>query len=157
MGNPTGGGMPHLNLPIDADGPVLTGVIWVSGPVRALLQAAGLPVPPPVNIRALVDTGASCTCLDGGVIARLGLTLIGETSVHTPSTLGTAAQHRMFDAQILVGSSHPPSTLLCNVESHPVVECDFSGQGIQALIGRDLLASAVLFYNGPASAFTLAF
>jgi hypothetical protein len=39
----------------------------------------------------------------------------------------------------------------------PVLETDFSAQTIQALIGRDLLARCMLFYNGPTGTIALAY
>jgi hypothetical protein len=41
--------------------------------------------------------------------------------------------------------------------SVPVIESDLTGQGIGALIGRDLLAKCLLVYDGQAGVFTLAF
>lgn len=39
----------------------------------------------------------------------------------------------------------------------PVVESDLSAQGIQALIGRDILSDSLLVYNGYTGLFILSF
>jgi hypothetical protein len=39
----------------------------------------------------------------------------------------------------------------------PVIEANLSQQGIQALIGRDVLGNGVLWYNGHAGILSLAF
>jgi hypothetical protein len=57
-------------------------------------------VPPPVIVRALIDTGASCTCLDPLVIAKLGLAPSGTVQVHTPSTAGSAVTCNQFDVAV---------------------------------------------------------
>lgn len=39
----------------------------------------------------------------------------------------------------------------------PVIECDFSTQGFQALIGRDVLHHCVFVFEGPTDTFRLEF
>jgi hypothetical protein len=51
--------VPHFTLQISPGGPVLNAVVTVSQPKAAALQAAQQPIPTPVTIRALVDTGAN--------------------------------------------------------------------------------------------------
>lgn len=65
--------MPHLALQVSAGGPLIDVVVAVSRARRVALEAAGQSVPNPVLIRALVDTGASCTNIDPVVFVQLGL------------------------------------------------------------------------------------
>ena len=65
--------MPILTLPLEIGGAIIDVGFAVSGPRLNALKAANMPVPTPVIVRALVDTGASCTCLDPTVIAQLSL------------------------------------------------------------------------------------
>lgn len=119
------------------------------------MTAAAVVIPQPVVVRALVDTGASCTCLDPTVIAKLGLTPSGTVLMHTPSTLGTAVRCNQFDVAIGVfmdsGEVHVPSMII------PVIESTLACQGIQALIGRDVLEKGILIYDGRHKPMTLAF
>ena len=115
----------------------------------------GLPIPAPVIVRALIDTGASCTCLDSAVIAKLGLVPIGTVLMHTPSTAGSAVSRNQFDVAVGVvmdaGEIHVPSMII------PVIESALVSQGIQALLGRDLLEKGILIFDGRHKSLTLAF
>ena len=48
------------------------------------LKKASQPLPPMVQVRALIDTGASHTCVDPTILHPLNLTPTGSTPVHTP-------------------------------------------------------------------------
>jgi hypothetical protein len=78
--------MPLFTLQLTAQGPIMTAFVGVSGARRAALLAAKQDIPTPVQIRALVDTGASGTCVDPSVLQSLGLTPTGSVQVNTPST-----------------------------------------------------------------------
>ena len=53
--------MPHLSLPFSAGAPVIDLHVGVSGPRAEALRKAGLPIPPMMQLRALINAGASCT------------------------------------------------------------------------------------------------
>jgi hypothetical protein len=118
--------MPHLTLPFSAQGPLVDFYVAVSGPKEELLKRAGQPVPNPVLIRGLIDTGAACTCLDPAVIAQLALPVRGVAALHTPSTRGTPSLHRQFDIKLTL--SHPQMNFSFNCL--PVIESDLLIHGI---------------------------
>lgn len=145
--------MPQLTLQIAAGGPLVDIAVAVSDERREALVKAGQPVPNPVLIRALIDTGASCTCIDPSVLQHLGLTPTGSTPIHTPST-GTGTHNAdQYDVNIVL--RHPELSL--TLGTIPVIEAHLVMQGIQALLGRDVLASCLLVYNGELGFFTLSF
>jgi hypothetical protein len=138
------------------EGPILNALVGVSSARRQALTQLNQPIPPPKGIRALVDTGASCTCIDPAVFQSLGLTPTGVIWVHTPSTGGTPAQHQQFDVSLFIpaaGANAVPHIL----PTLQVTAAELAVQGIDALIGRDVLADCVLVYNGALPYFTLAF
>jgi Retroviral aspartyl protease len=145
--------MPHLTLSFAGNGPLVDFYVAVSIPREEALRRAGQLVPSPVLIRGLVDTGASCTCLDTTIISQLALSARGVTAVHTPSTQGTPSLHRQFDIRLVL--SHPQ--LSFSFSSLPVIESDLLNHGIHALIGRDVLAQCLLVYDGRAATFALSF
>ena len=148
--------MPILTLPVRPDGAIVSIGIVLSGPRMAAMKVAGVAIPPPAMCSALLDTGASTTVIDLTVVVKLGLTPTGTVSVHTPSTGGTPAVCAQYDVGLALilgsGQIHVLPSLVI-----PVIAVDLSSQGIQALIGRDVLREGVFIYNGDAGTFTLAF
>jgi predicted aspartyl protease len=148
--------MPLLTLPLEPQGAIVTVAFAVSGPRQAAMRKAGLAVPPPAVVRALIDTGASCTCVDPAVVGKLGLSPSGTVEILTPSTGDTPHTCRQFDVAVAVimdGSQVHLSSLII-----PVIESDLCGQeNIQALLGRDVLDQGLLVYHGRGRLLTLAF
>jgi hypothetical protein len=143
-----------VNAPIGALGPVLDVHVGVSSPRRRMLEAASLAVPPNQPCRLLIDTGASCTCVDKWVIQSLALTPSGSTEVHTPSTgAGNPHSCNQYDVSLII----PHSELSRIFHAIPVIESEFSHQGIDGLLGRDVLNRCLFIYNGELGVYTLAF
>jgi Aspartyl protease len=138
-------------------GPILSGYIGVSQARASALIAAGQAVPNPVQIRGLVDTGASGTCVDPSVLTTLGLTPTGSITVNTPSTGSQPHVADQYDVSLMIPGSlptHPP----LSIGNLPVLCSELlAQQGFHALIGRDILSICLLSYNGPAGFFTLAY
>lgn len=85
--------MTHFTLQIDPlRGPLLNAGVGVSEGREAALKAAGLPVPPIVVFRALVDTGASCTAIDPDILAPLGLS---STGPYVHAVLWSEVNHKI--------------------------------------------------------------
>src|ERR1700722_18582662 len=95
--------MPHLSLRISPRGPLLQVNVGVSAPRAQALRSAGQPVPQPIPITGLVDTGASCTSIDTTILRQLAIPSSGTTQVHTPSTQA-AAPHvaNLYDISVML-------------------------------------------------------
>jgi hypothetical protein len=143
---------------------VLTGQISALGPLvqfKAMqsrqrveaLKKAGIPFSSPSVGLGLLDTGASCSALDRGLIAGLGLDFRGITHIHTPSTGPAFQACNQFDACIILGETQPQPLMV----TLPVIESDFATQGFHALIGRDVLRHCVFTFEGPNGSFRLEF
>lgn len=146
--------MPHLTLGLNPlGGPLVDIQVGVTAFRAAVLAALGQAIPAPVTIRALVDTGASGTCLDTRVIQQLNLSPTGFVHVLTPST-GTIP-HSTNTCDVNLTLLHP--SLSTTFGPVPAIECNFQGQGFQALIGRDTLAHCLFVYDGKSGLFMLAF
>ncbi len=136
---------------------MLTAFVGVSEPRRNAITAAGRTVPAMQQIRALVDTGASGTCIDPSVLQALGLTPTGSTVVNTPTTGQQPQTVDTYDVSLYVPgstSTHLPFVLNTLEVMHAEL---LAQQGFHALIGRDVLAECVLIYNGAVGTFTLAY
>jgi len=130
-------------------------VVGVSGARYTALTAAGQAIPPLQNIRALLDTGASGTCIDPMVFQALELQPSGSVSVLTPSTGNTPVDADTYDVAISIPNA-PHAALIIHNMAVTASEL-FAAQGFHALVGRDILAGCVLTYNGAIGMFTLAY
>lgn len=147
--------MPHFLLPVHQNGPLIDAFVGVSSARHAALTAQNQAIPNPVRIRALVDTGASGTCVDPSVVASLGLTPTGQTPMSTPSTGTTPHIADQYDVSLIIPCQNKPPL----VQQTVGVACVqlLAPQGFHALIGRDLLRQCVLTYDGTRGFFIIAY
>jgi len=145
--------MPILNLTLTPDGAIIDILVGVSVPRRQALIAAGATVPRPIAIRALVDSGASCTSIDVSAIQPLGLPPIGTVPVNTSTTGKSPVSCFVYDVSLVI--VHPARGK--SFSTIPVLECQALSGNFQALLGRDLLEHCSFFYNGLERTFSLAF
>ena len=138
------------------DGPQVRVRVELTRAAVLVRRRAGQAVPQPVELSALIDTGADCTCLDVSVVRRLGLPLQTATFVFAPGVRGLGfTPQREASLAVLHPTPHP--NLELRFPSLPVAELDLRGVRCAALLGRDVLARCVLTYDGPRAAFTLAY
>lgn len=100
-------------------------------------------MPPVVQATALIDTGASGSVVQAGLLAPLGLNPVGVIPISTPTTSNTSC------AQYAVQMIMPHGFIELTV-----IEAPLQGQNIQALIGRDVLRHCLLIYDGVSQTFT---
>ena len=145
--------MPVLTLPLGHEGGAVDLLIGVSYPRADALRAANLPIPPPVPIRAIIDPGASATCVEAGALQSLGLVSTGTISMTTPSTGNVPVVCNQYDVSLTVVHPNVQMTL----PALAIVECQPLGGTIQALIGRDFLSVCLFVYDGVAQRFSLGY
>jgi predicted aspartyl protease len=107
----------------------------------------GLPVPSPVPGLALIDTGASATCIDDALAQQLQLPVIDVVNMTSASHAST--QQNIYPVLIEVVGG-------IRIDVPRAIGANLATQNLVALIGRDFLQHCTLFYNGPAGAITLA-
>ena len=122
--------------------------IGVSEPAANLLRQQSKPVPNPVEITSLIDTGASGTAVKPEVIRQLQLTPRGVTNIATPAS--AAHPCNVYDVSLTFANG-------VIVPVITVIEVPLEGQVIQGLIGRDVLAHGILIYSGYTNTFSLSF
>jgi hypothetical protein len=128
--------------------------IGVSDGRAQALKAAGEAIPPVVPIRGLIDTGASCTCIDPSVLKGFNLVSTGPVPMRTPSTGVTPHPADQYDISLIIPHPDKPALIFGTVA---VVESNLLVQGFHALIGRDVLGSCMLVYDGVNEFYTLAY
>lgn len=106
-------------------------------------------IPFPITGFALLDTGASRTCVDESVLLGLDLSPSGAANIATPS--GRSRRLRYF-AKL----SFPDCPL---PDRYPieVTGVDLRSRSYIALIGRDLMRDMLVIYDGPGARVTFAF
>lgn len=130
-------------------------LVGVSVPRQTALTQANQAVPAPVAAKLVVDTGASLTVIDTTILtvidttilAQLGLSPRGTQAIHTPSTKGVPHEANQFDISIFIPGM-TPGQLAHIVPALPVIDGDLKAQGIDGLLGRDVLATCRLTYFG---------
>ena len=130
-------------------GPVLQVEIAIPETLAKLYAEKNLPIPQPKTGFALIDTGASGTCVDAECLNSLQINPIGECPISTPS--GTSVQ-----------TIHPckisfPGTPIGTLEFNSVIATELKNQGIIALLGRDILQHFIIIYNGVEGMWTLTY
>jgi Aspartyl protease len=146
--------MPLIHLAFQNGRPIIHAIVGVSVPRQIALQAAGQPIPHPVTVSLLIDTGAQGTCLDPAAVQSLALTPTGSVLMQTPSTGATPHPCNLYDVSLMIPA---PTGAPFFLEATPILESLLRPQGIDGLLGRDILARCVLFYNSPMGGFTLAY
>ena len=130
-------------------GPLVQLVVGVSGAAANALTAARKPVPPVQKIVAMVDTGATASCIQTGIAAKLGLNPIRTITMQTASHANVQAPVYSVRFGILA------SKVLIDPVS--VCEMPLNTQNLGGLIGRDILSNAVFVYTGFNNMFSLSF
>jgi predicted aspartyl protease len=101
----------------------------------------------PIKGYALIDTGASDTCIDDSVARRLGLPVVDVVNVSSASHASTLQS--VYPIKIAIEG------FSVSIEAPTAIGAALSSQGLIALIGRDLLQYCTLFYNGVSGELTL--
>ena len=106
----------------------------------------GLEIPEPVSGNALIDTGATTTCIDDDVAKQLGLPTVDVAQM---SSASGQSEQPVYPVQLDITHSE------LVIESSKSIGADLEDQGLVALIGRDTLSQCTLHYNGVTGDFTL--
>jgi predicted aspartyl protease len=129
-------------------GPIVQVTVGVGQQIATQVLQAGGTLPVPISGFALIDTGATTTCIDEDAAQQLQLPAIDVVTISSASHSST--QQNVYPIQIgVVG-------LPITVNAPRSIGAPLKGQGILVLIGRDVLQHCVLVYNGQAGSFTLA-
>lgn len=146
--------MPSINVQLTPAGPIVAMHVGISMPRLTAMKGAGISAPPMVLGQFLIDTGAYGTCVDPNLIRPLGLQPTGSVAIMTPSTQGATHSCNQYDAAVYIPNGSSGGFL---IEALPILETQLSAQGIDGLIGRDIINRCTLIYNGSANMISLAY
>jgi hypothetical protein len=139
--------MPIVTLPLSPGGALVSVFVGVSLPRATALQAAGQPIPAAQPGQFLIDTGASSTVIDRRLVQALGLTATNTVQCHTAGG-GNPQNFNQYDVGLILPLPSAPHAHILRI-TIPVLESDFTQQGFDGLIGRDVLSQCLFAYNGP--------
>jgi hypothetical protein len=144
--------MPHLTFATSTDGPALEVVVALDANKIAARQQAGVVVPLPLPIRALIDTGTDVTALAPRVLQHIGLAPV--RSVPTLTAGGQVSVDLFEVSLVITGPSGPVGPMYVRPFLQ-VTELATPLPNIEALIGRDILAECLFQLDGPGAHFLL--
>jgi hypothetical protein len=145
--------MPQFTAAVTTEGLELLVMIGLPSRDMKALQAAGMPVPRPPVVTGILDTGSNCCCISARVASLLGLVPIRQTFTQTAS--GTGAVN-LYKVSLFIPRPGSTTEFLAVADSWTVSELSAAVTGIEAIVGRDLLAQLLLVLNGPRNDFALA-
>lgn len=140
---------------IESGGAIIDVLVDVGSQRRRLLKKNNIPIPPSVHVRALIDTGANVSGFAPRVFVALNIPPVGKMPVLTPSTSpNTPHICDVYDVSLSVVANGRPVSF----SDSRVVAADgwAPDEGIEALIGRDILNQCFFQYLGIERRFTLA-
>lgn len=144
---------------IRVEGAVVDVSVGLTAANMQTLRAAGQPIPQPISLRAMIDTGAEVTCVDTGALASLlavGLSPSRIILANLPASVGLNATREYFVTLSVINPVNTPRSDLV-LRNHPIIEQPLRQLGYEALLGRDVLEHCMLVYDGPGRSVTLAF
>src|SRR5262245_44317441 len=131
--------MPIVSGEITKEGAIIDVMVGGSKARRSALQRLELPVPPRMAVRVQLDTGSFATGFMPEVFETLGIQPIDRVAIRTPSTRrGESCLVDQFDVNLAIVSGTDQYTIGVWAIASEHFE---QGYEVQAIIGRDLLAS----------------
>ena len=128
-------------------GPVVTVSLRPIEEQRQVMAERGEPIPAAIDGLAMIDTGASVTCVDEAAAGRAGLHVVDRGTISSASHSAHSVPVFACDINVAgLGRIRLPRAMGATLENH----------GLLAIIGRDALGSTVFIYNGPSGSFSIA-
>jgi hypothetical protein len=146
--------MPRLTGILQPEGALVAVEVGLSQAEVRRLRKASRPIPAAVSLRALLDTGAECSCVDPQAVATLALPLKSFGLANIPA-LGGLAPITQNDASLTIVHPSGDSRLNLVIDALPLAEVPLAALGYEVLIGRDVLARCRFMYDGPGGRFLL--
>ena len=129
-------------------GPCIQVTVGIARSMATQLLQQGQILPQPISGLALIDTGASATCIDEAVAQQLQLPVVDTVMMASASHASTP--QNVYPIQIEVVG------LPFIIDAPRAIGAALDNQELLLLIGRDVLQQCTLFYNGVTGEITLA-
>lgn len=128
--------MPCVTVPFDPKlGAIITAGVAIPTPIRDPKEKVNIR-----TVRALVDTGATITCITPAFADEVGLPLIGKTTMISASETRDV---NLYLASFFIPFGEPGKATHGQVDDMPMMEFNMEGDQFQMLLGRDILCRGV--------------
>lgn len=144
--------MAHLRLPLTANGLTLPVMIGLPAPAIISLKASGQPLPAPITVRGVIDTGTDVTAVAPNLLLQLGATPTNST---TTQTVGGSIPVDLYEISLSIHGTSPSTGIFYATPTLLVIGLPSSIPAIDLLLGRDVLDECILIYDGPGRDFLL--
>ena len=151
--------MSSITLPLTTDGPIVQVRVGFARSTELAIRRAGLSVRNPLDLAALIDTGADVSMIDHGLLTpfvREQMPLAAFVHVNAPGLGGLALRPQFLTGIRVCNPSGNPRHDLA-IPNTELVEHNLGSSGFQVLIGRDILSQIEFHHDGPAHRFTLTY
>lgn len=130
---------------LEATGPTIEVEVRVSSYVAKALFAQRRPVPPPVVVNAIIDTGATWCVFTPDIFAQLQIEPFDVATISTASS--PRHEQNLYNIDLMFGRHRVHNVSAC--------EAPLSGAPVQGLIGRNVLKYGTLLYDGRINSYVL--
>ena len=145
----------HRGTFTEPDGILVPIEVGVSRQRRRALMGTGQVVPQPAALTALLDTGAERTCVRPGALVRTGVVLQSFGLANLPAGGGWTPT-LLYEVGLVIPHPSGVAARALTVPDLVVEELTLPlPGGVDAVIGRDVLARCRLLYDGPSLQFRL--
>ncbi|MBW8011202.1 MAG: hypothetical protein FVQ83_08180 [Chloroflexi bacterium] len=129
-------------------GPTFTVSVNINNTLSKIFSDGGIPQPSPIQLNALIDTGSGLTIIQAGKIDEFGLKPIGYQPVIGVNDT-KPVKHPVFRVGFtFVGVEY--------FDISAIVQ-PLNLNGIECLIGRDILANTELNYDGKTGIYSISY
>ena len=146
--------MAGLTFPVSQAGLELPVLVGLDGQATTTLHAAGQPIPPPILVRGLVDTGSNATSVATWILKRLG---VGSGVIGSTQTAGGIVQASIHHVSIGILDPNQPGSPSFSLPTVLISELPFFLPDADVLVGLNVLLECNLMLDGPGRKFSLQF
>jgi len=153
-------GMKKLVRPLTNFEAVIELIVQPPSAFSTALKADGKEPPKPIKILALIDTGFTCgLAIEQSVLEGWGLKIRNFNRVSLPREEGRLYSSYAWEADVAIkflDASPKGENVL--IDPIPATILEFvADDNVKAIIGQELLQTAIFVYNGPKGNFSLEF
>jgi len=127
-------------------------LVGASAPFVELLKRAGQPVPVPLRLQLLVDSGCDTTTISDMHMRSLGIPVRGATEIRTATTDAYATTCDTYDIELRIAPIDERPYVLQALE---VIARPFHNETIDGLLARDVLDTLMFTLDGPNQRFMI--